>query len=208
MITTLTPKDLIAFESDIAEEFNNGNIRAPIHLYSNNEEEMLKIFQDIKHEDYVTCSWRSHYQCLLKGVPKEELKKDILKGKSISLCYSEYRIFSSGIVTGNLSISVGLALAIKLRAGSEKVYCFIGDMTSETGAFYECLRYSVNHDLPVKFIIEDNNKSVCTDTRKTWGTKELQAEKMFNHQVLVRYIYYYKYDNRWPHAGSGKRIQF
>ena len=27
--------------------------------------------------DWVFCSWRSHYQCLLKGVPPKKLKKEI-----------------------------------------------------------------------------------------------------------------------------------
>ena len=30
-------KDLINFENDIAETFNEGKIKAPIHLYSDNE---------------------------------------------------------------------------------------------------------------------------------------------------------------------------
>ena len=98
MKTNLTPQDLISFEEEIGECFNNAEIRAPIHLYSGNEEKIIKIFEDVKEEDYVFCTWRSHYQCLLKGVPRDRLKKDILAGKSITLCYPEYRIFSSAIV--------------------------------------------------------------------------------------------------------------
>ena len=208
MITNLTKENLIAFEEDIANTFNDGKIKAPVHFYSNNEEEMLKVFQEIKPEDYVTCSWRSHYQCLLKGVPLERLKKDIIEGKSISLNYPDHRIFSSAIVTGNLPISVGLAWAIKLREGTEKVYCFLGDMTSETGSFHECLKYSVSHILPIKFIVEDNNKSVCTDTRKTWATNKLVAEAISNGAIAEDYLYYYKYSSRWPHAGANVRVQF
>ena len=33
-------KDLIAFEEDIAKEFNAGKIQAPIHLYNGNEENL------------------------------------------------------------------------------------------------------------------------------------------------------------------------
>ena len=54
---------LIAFENKIADLFNKAKIRAPIHLYSNNEEQMIKIFKKIKKNDWVFCSWRSHYQC-------------------------------------------------------------------------------------------------------------------------------------------------
>ena len=97
-ITNLNKKKLIEFESDIAKEFNNGKIRSPIHLYSGNENEIIKFFSKIKKKDWVFCSWRSHYQCLLKGVPEKELKKEIMEGKSISLCFPKYNIYSSAIV--------------------------------------------------------------------------------------------------------------
>lgn len=199
----MTKQELINFEEDIAAEFNAGKIKSPVHLYNGNEEEMIRIFNDIKHEDWVLCSWRSHYQCLLKGVPADEVKKKILEGKSISLCFSNYKIFSSAIVTGILPIAVGLGLAAKKNASSEWIHCFIGDMTSETGSFEECYKYVRYHDLPVRFIIEDNGKSVCTDTRKTWNRITLTHEGTVN-----KNLYYYKYQTKWPHAGAGKRVQF
>ena len=79
MITNLTPTDLIQFEKRVADSFNQAKIKAPVHLYSNNEKEMIKVFEDIKEEDWVFCSWRSHYQCLLKGVPENELFEKICK---------------------------------------------------------------------------------------------------------------------------------
>jgi pyruvate dehydrogenase E1 component alpha subunit len=129
----LTGEELIAFEDDIAECFNSGIIKAPVHLSNGNEEQLINIFDRINEDDWVLCSWRSHYQCLLKGVPREQLKKDILEGRSISLCYADYRVLSSGIVGGVLPIAVGIALGIKRAKGKNKVWCFMGDMTSETG---------------------------------------------------------------------------
>ncbi len=38
----LTKKKLINFETDIAELFNSGKIRAPIHLYYGNEDYLIK----------------------------------------------------------------------------------------------------------------------------------------------------------------------
>ena len=206
-MSTLTKEQLIAFEEDIAQSFNNKLIRAPIHLYSGNEDIMLEVFKAIEKDDWVFCSWRSHYQCLLKGVPPEEVKKAIFDGKSISLCFPEHRIFSSAIVTGVLPIAVGTALAIKRSSVRERVFVFLGEMTSETGLAWECIKYSIAHQLPIKFIIEDNGKSVCTDTRKVWNSPELHFETIAN-TSLSDYILYYKYETKWPHAGSGTRIQF
>ena len=203
MLVKIKKKELIIFENEIAELFNSGKIRAPIHLYSNNEDILINFFRKVKNKDWIFCSWRSHYQCLLKGVPEEKLLSDIKKGRSISLCYPEYKIFSSAIVTGIIPIAAGVAFDIKRKSLTDHVYCFVGDMTSETGSFEECYKYVKNHDLPVRFIIEDNGKSVCTDTKKTWNTTRLTYEGIVN-----RYMYYYKYETKWPHAGAGKRVQF
>ena len=197
-----TEQDLIDFETDIADCFNNGIIKAPIHLYYGNEKQIIEVFKNVKKDDWVFCTWRSHYQCLLKGVPQELIKEDILKGKSITLCYPEYKVYSSAIVTGSIPISVGAALDIKNKNGTEHVWCFVGDMASETGTFFENWKYAVNHDLPITFVVEDNNKSVCTDTRKTWNTEHLYFE--FSKPKVI----YYQYQSKYPHAGAGKRIQF
>jgi TPP-dependent pyruvate/acetoin dehydrogenase alpha subunit len=199
----LTAEQLVAFETDIAECFNSAQIKAPVHLYDGNEAQMISIFKNVQPNDWIFCTWRSHYQCLLKGVPPEQLKKEILEGKSITLCFPEYRIYSSAIVTGNIPIATGAALDIKRKGGKEHVWCFVGDMTSETGTFYENHKYSVNHDLPITFVVEDNGKSVCTDTLKTWNMTELSYAK-----PGIEKIIYYKYETRYPHAGAGKRIQF
>ncbi len=199
----LTAEELISFETEIAETFNAGKIRAPVHLYFGNEEQMIEVFRDIKPEDWVFCSWRSHYQCLLKGVPREELKAEIVAGRSMSLCFPKYRIVSSAIVTGVLPMAVGVALSLKRRGAAARVHCFAGDMTAETGVFHECLKYSTNHQLPIRFIIEDNGKSVCTNTRETWNQPVLTYENRAHPLVI-----YYKYESKYPHAGAGKRVQF
>lgn len=203
----MLPKDLISFEEEIAESFNNAEIRAPIHLYNGNEQKIIDIFKNVKEEDYVFCTWRSHYQCLLKGVPRDILKRDILDGKSITLCYPEYNIFSSAIVTGSISIANGRALAEKLKGSNSHVWCFVGEMSSETGAFHENVKYSTAHNLPITWVIEDNGKSVCTDTRETWNMKNLSYEE-FDLLNSRGNVIYYKYDTKYPHAGAGKRIQF
>ena len=126
-----------------------------------------------------------------------------MEGKSISLCFPEYRIFSSAIVSGVLPIAVGIGLAIARDGRDEKVFCFVGDMTSETGAFEECYKYTRNFDLPVKYIIEDNGQSICTETRAVWNMPTLTREGESNKHLL-----YYKYSNKWPHAGAGQRVKF
>lgn len=199
MITSHTPETLKAFEATIAADFDSARIRAPVHLAGGNEEELIEIFQSIKSEDWVLTQWRSHFHCLLKGVPEDKLREDILAGRSITLCYPEYRILSSAIVGGILPIGIGLAMAAKRNGGNEVVWCFVGDMTAETGMFHECVRYADGQKLPIQFVVENNRLSVCTNTLDAWG--EISTPD-------IDRVHYYSYVIPWPHSGAGKRVQF
>ena len=89
-----------------------------------------------------------------------------LKGKSMSLNFQEHRFIASSIVGGGIPIGLGIALAIKMKKQKNKVYIFVGDMTFETGVFYECYKYAKNFNIPIKFIVEDNGLSTNTPTKK------------------------------------------
>ena len=196
-----TSQELIAFEKKVADQFNSAKIRAPIHLHGGNETELIDIFSKVKKQDWVFSSWRSHYHCLLKGVPEERLFHDICQGKSITLLYPDFKIYTSAIVGGIVPIALGTAFSIKRDQLDEHVYLFMGEMTSETGVAAEAHKYAVNFDLPITFVIEDNGKSVCTDTQKTWGFEALSL-------IGKPKVIHYSYDLPWPHAGAGTRVQF
>lgn len=202
-LPVLTRDQLVAFEDEVAARFNRGEIRAPVHLYDGNEDAMIEVFRDVRPNDWVFCSWRSHYQCLLKGVPQEAVLAEIVAGRSISLCFPTHRIYSSAIVGGVLPIAVGTAMALQRSGEDARVHCFLGDMTAETGIAHESIKYARNHGLPIRFIVEDNGKSVCTDTREAWNQPTLSHE-----DVRDAYIHYYRYATRYPHAGAGVRVQF
>jgi pyruvate dehydrogenase E1 component alpha subunit len=204
--------ELISFETEIGNTFNTGKIKAPIHLYSGNEESIIEVFKDIDIEnDWVCCTWRNHYQGLLKGIPKEIIRENIMNGKSMVMNLPEYKFICSSIVGGIPPIAAGIAFAIKLQGKSNKVWCWVGDMSAETGAFHEAYKYSLNHNLPITFIIEDNKKSVCTPTPDIWNRiKPYYLESEYNGSILKqKNLYYYQYTNeKYPHAGAGVRVQF
>ena len=203
---------LLSFETEVGDIFNRGEIKAPIHLYSGNEDLMIDIFNDINvKEDWVCCTWRNHYQALLKGIPDHILKSNIIQGKSMVMNLPEYKFICSSIVGGIPSIAAGIAFAIKLQGGSNRVWCWVGDMSAETGAFHEAYKYSLNHNLPITFVIEDNKKSVCTPTPDIWKRETpYYLETEYTGGILKQpNLYYYQYTNtKYPHAGAGMRVQF
>lgn len=208
----VTKQELIDFEKNIGDIFNEGKIKAPIHLYSGNEDAIIEVFKDIDiKNDWVCCTWRNHYQGLLKGIPKDILKQNILNGRSMVATIPEYKFICSSIVGGIPPIATGIAFSIKLQNKNNKVWCWVGDMSAETGSFHEAYKFALNYDLPITFIIEDNKKSVCTPTETVWK-RDLPyfIEKKYNKEILKqKKLYYYQYNNvKYPHAGAGVRVQF
>jgi TPP-dependent pyruvate/acetoin dehydrogenase alpha subunit len=204
MAQQLSVQDIVKFEGEIAELFQAGKIKAPIHLRGGCEQQLIDIFAEIKSEDWIFSYWASHIHCLLKGVPPENLRQSILEGKSISLNFPEQNIYCSGIVGSLAGVAVGTAWGLKSQKKSGTVYLFTGDMGAECGIFHEAVKYALNFDLPIKFVVEDNGFSVMTDTKKTWG-----ADKpWFVDTIYAQNIIYYKYENTWPHSGLGRKIAF
>ncbi len=206
MRNTLTKDDIVKFEQEIAEIFATGAIRAPVHLRSGREDELIRIFREneIGDDDYVFGFWDSHELALLKGVPREEVKQAIIQGKSISLCFPQYKVLCSGIVGSLMGTATGVAWALKNQGKKGKAYLFCGEMSSETGIFFEAVKYAHNFDLPVKFIVCDNGLSVMTKTREVWGSEE----PWFKGTKYENKIIYFKYVNGYPHSGLGKLIKF
>lgn len=225
MLTNLTAQDLQDFENEIAQLYTEGKVKGPIHLrgsldksYENN---LIQIFSKIHEKDYVLGFWAMHLHSLLKGVPQEELKQSILDGNSISLCFwDKHRILASGIVSSLVGVSVGLAWGLKEKFDIDQrekgeywssyngaVHLFVGDMACQNGSFYEAVKYSWAHQLPIKFYIEDNGVSVMTDTEHTWGASTKETYEMLN-EYYPGYVKYFKYKNKFPHSGVSERIKF
>ncbi|MBI5570914.1 MAG: hypothetical protein HY914_13305 [Desulfomonile tiedjei] len=207
-MTQISKKDLTDFEDEIAALYCDGRIRAPIHLSDGNEDQLMEIFKNVRRDDWVFSTWRSHYHALLHGISKEWLKAEILAGNSITINHPERRFFSSALVGGICPIAVGVAMGLQMKGASDKVWVFVGEMTAETGGFHESLKYSQNHDLPIHFVIEDNGKSVGTPTRTVWGEKEQDPTNSPIEQVAPKLYRYAYIKNKYPHVGAGKWVQF
>lgn len=215
----MNAQELIEFETRIGDMFNNKQIKAPVHLYHGNENKMIKVFEAIdKKNDWVCCTWRNHYQALLKGISPERLTEEIVKGKSMIMNLPEHKFICSSIVGGIPSIATGIALGEKLAGTGNRVWSWCGDMSAETGAFHEAYKYARTQNLPITFIVESNGLSVTTPTKEVWDRDVpyyIDDKRKFVSNNLIDEIYtqpnliYYQYKNtKYPHAGAGQRVQF
>jgi pyruvate dehydrogenase E1 component alpha subunit len=203
----ITKEMLIEFEKEMHDKYANAEIKGPVHLSCGNEEQLIEIFKDIKDDDWVFSTWRSHYHALLKSKDFDWVRKEIVEGRSIHLNSAKYKIFTSAIVGGIIPIALGVAMANKRLGNNEMVYVFIGDMTSMTGIYNECLRYAIGFDLPIKFIVENNNISVYTPTQEVWGNEIFYDGEVWALKPLYEERYNYKREP-YPHHGIGQWIDF
>ena len=205
---TITKEELIAFTENIKSEFEQGNIRAPVHLSCGNEDALIEIFQYIDKNDWVLSTWRNSYHALLHGVPSDELKSEIMKGKSIHNNFIKHNFLSSAIVGGILPIATGIAHGIRMNNKHEqRVWCLIGDMAGTIGIFYDSYRWAVEHHLPITFVIEDNGLATNTPVQKSWGheVKAGSGDVLFfnyktglmayNNDKIKKTNYGYQYDD-------------
>lgn len=194
-----TAESLIAFTNRVADAFRVKQIRSPVHLCSSSQAQyLIDIFKDIQPHDWIFCTWRSAFHCLLKGMPEDELFARIIDGQSMFICSKEHRIISSAIVGGALPVALGVALGIKRRKGYERVWAFVGDMAYSTGLFREFDRFCLGHDLRVTAVLESNGYSTDTPTQVAWGTD-------WGRNVQRRD---YGYERDWPHCGVGSHVSF
>jgi pyruvate dehydrogenase E1 component alpha subunit len=73
-----TKDDLVKFERLIADHWDAGRIKGPVHLGGGNEDELIELGKRISKDDWVFSTWRSHYHALIKGIDPQWLEKEIL----------------------------------------------------------------------------------------------------------------------------------
>jgi TPP-dependent pyruvate/acetoin dehydrogenase alpha subunit len=120
----------------------------------------------------------------------------------MSISYRDPNFYTSSIVGGIIPIALGVAKALKLEGNpnNQRVWVFVGDMTAETGGFHEAYKYSKKFELPIQFVVEDNNMSTNTPTDETWGSKTKWEE--------TDDVIYYQYERLYPHHGIGIWVSF
>lgn len=194
-MAALTAQDLTDYENQVRDLWEAGELPWLTHLTSGNEEWLVRYFHENFNEgDWVFASHRCHFPYLLSG--GQDFIQKIKTGRSMFL-YAE-RFVCSAIVAGSCSMACGKALAIKLTGGTEHVHCFLGDGATDQGAFWEALRFAEGRDLPITFIVEDNNGQCGVTPKERWGGIVCPMKDRIIDSYKVRY---YNYRSGYPHAG-------
>lgn len=206
-----TAAELIAFEQRIVAHFAAGRLPFLIHLSGGNEGQLIDIFGEVKEGDWIFSGHRSHYHYLLAGGSPERLEALILDGRSMFVFDKSINFLTSSVLAGTACIAAGVGLALKQAGSSARVWCFLGDGAEEQGHFYEAVSFVHWHDLPVNFIVEDNNRSVDTPKADRRPHKP-QRWQPYDRCAAIHEAEWpswpscvrrYSYKSTFPHGGAG-----
>lgn len=163
------------FEHRAIEQYRVGNIRGYFHPYLGEEGIAVGSIAALEPDDYIVSTHRGHGHALAKGHDPKLMMAELF-GKETGYCHgrggsmhvasrSIRNLGANGIVGGGLAIGDGAALAIKQRGGTEVVVAFCSDGSSANGIWHESLNLAAIWDLPVIFVLENNQYAVSTPIR-------------------------------------------
>lgn len=161
------------FEDKCNVAYRQGKVGGYMHVYIGMEATAVGFNEALRPGyDYVITAYRDHAQPILMGSDPVKVMAEIMgradglsrgKGGSMHIYDIERGFFGGwGIVGGHTPLGAGLAFAAKYRGEDRVTLCYLGDGASNAGVFFESLNMAGLWDLPVIFIIENNEFAMGT----------------------------------------------
>ncbi len=161
------------FEEKCNFAYRQGKAGGYLHVYIGMEPLCVAWLNAIrKGYDYVITAYRDHGHALILGSDPVSVMAEIMgrsgglsrgKGGSMHLYDLKHQLYGGwGIVGGHTALGGGLALAAKYRGEDRVTLCYLGDGAANAGVFFETLNMCGLWDLPIIFIIENNEFAMGT----------------------------------------------
>ncbi|ELY47490.1 thiamine pyrophosphate-dependent dehydrogenase E1 component subunit alpha [Natronorubrum sulfidifaciens] len=150
-------------------DISAGPIPGELHLAAGHEAAAAGVCAHLTDEDTVTAPHRPHHIAIAKGVDLKRMTAEIFgretglsagKGGHMHLFDPDVNFACSGIIAQGCPPAVGAALAAMKRNESSVAVAYLGEGAISQGAFLESLNLASLHDLPVIFVVEDNDWAI------------------------------------------------
>lgn len=159
-------------ELRIESLYHLDEMKTPIHLCIGQEAVAVGVCSVLRKDDLISSNHRGHGHYLAKGGNLQAMIAELYcretgcskgRGGSMHLIDTSVgHIGSSSIVGGCIPIGVGLGLAIKMQKQDRVSVTFFGDGAADQGVLYESVNFAALKRLPVIFVYENNQYSVCS----------------------------------------------
>lgn len=154
------------FEEEANRQTNLGNVVGTLHMYCGEEAVAVGVCANLRDDDYVLGTHRSHGHCIAKGAESDKMMAELF-GKATGTCrgkggsmhvadFSLNMLGANGIVGAGIGPTTGTALASKIRGTDQVSVCFFGDGAAARGTFHEAIAMGSLWQLPVVYVCENN----------------------------------------------------
>lgn len=160
------------FEEQAAQIYTLGKIGGFCHLCIGQEAIAVGASLAMAPQDTMITAYRAHGHALARGLSPEQVMGELMgkdigcsrgKGGSMHMFDPQAGFYGGhGIVGAQTALGTGLAFAHKYKNDKGVCLTFLGDGASNQGQFFEAMNMASLWNLPVLYIIENNQYSMGT----------------------------------------------
>ncbi|AEM40508.1 pyruvate dehydrogenase (acetyl-transferring) E1 component subunit alpha [Ketogulonicigenium vulgare] len=171
------------FEEKAGQLYGMGLIGGFCHLYIGQEAVVVGLEAAASEGDKRVTSYRDHGHMLACGMDAKGVMAELTgreggysRGKGGSMhMFSKDRHFygGHGIVGAQVPIGAGLAFADKYLGNDRVTFAYFGDGAANQGQVYETYNMAQLWDLPVIFVIENNQYAMGTSVQRSTKSPSL-----------------------------------
>ncbi|WP_286831491.1 MULTISPECIES: pyruvate dehydrogenase (acetyl-transferring) E1 component subunit alpha [Kordiimonas] len=171
------------FEEKAGQMYGMGLIGGFCHLYIGQEAVVVGIQSALKKGDSVITGYREHGHMIVSGTDPKAVMAELTgrsggcskgKGGSMHMFDPENGFYGGhGIVGAQVSLGTGLAFAAKYRKTDNVSVAYFGDGAANQGQVYESFNMARIWNLPVIYIIENNQYAMGTSVSRSSSEVEL-----------------------------------
>ena len=173
-------------EERSAELYQQGKIGGFLHLYIGQEAVSTGLIAARKPQDRIITAYRDHGVAINAGISAKEVMAELLgkatgiskgKGGSMHMADVEKNYWGGHAVVGaHLPIAAGLALGDQYQGTDGVTICMFGDGATNIGFFHEALNLSRVWDLPVLWVVENNQYGMGTTVERASAVSEMRQK--------------------------------
>jgi len=171
------------FEEKAGQLYGMGEIAGFCHLYIGQEAVVTGVQAVLKEGDQVITGYRDHGHMLACGMDPNGVMAELTgreggysrgKGGSMHMFSREKNFFGGhGIVGAQVPIGTGLAFSNKYLGKDNISVAYFGDGAANQGQVYEAFNMASLWDLPVVYVIENNQYAMGTSVARASAETEL-----------------------------------
>ena len=171
------------FEEKAGQLYGMGLIGGFCHLYIGQEAVVVGLEAAAEDGDKRITSYRDHGHMLAAGMDPNGVMAELTgrsggyskgKGGSMHMFSKEKHFYGGhGIVGAQVPLGAGLAFADKYLDNGRVTFAYFGDGAANQGQIYETFNMAALWDLPVIFVIENNQYAMGTAQKRSTSTPDL-----------------------------------